>query len=66
MEPAPLVTLTMRGVTLDFWRRGAKHSPVRRGPVALVWKHWVIWEESEPGFRPIAALLTKASSLWKN
>lgn len=63
MEPAPLVTLTTRGVALDFLRSGAKDSSINRGPVALVWKHCAIFWAIEPGGPAMAALLTSASSL---
>ena len=68
MEPAPLVTLTMRGmlplsVDLDFRRRGAKYSPVRCAPTALVARQAVSCSAVVPGPGPMPALLTRALSL---
>ena len=63
MEPPPEVTFTMRGVCLDFLRSGAKASTIRKGPVALVWKHCAIASAVEVEIVPTAALLTSASSL---
>ena len=65
MEPAPEVTLITRGVPVDFWRRGAKVSSIKRGPVALVWKACDIFSASVPEGMPMAALLTSASSLMR-
>ncbi len=63
MEPAPELTLTTRGVALDFLSSGAKNSSINRGPVALVWKHCDICCASGPGTTATAALLTSASTL---
>jgi hypothetical protein len=35
MEPPPELTLTTRGVLLDFLRSGAKDSSINRGPVGV-------------------------------
>ena len=53
----------MRGVRLEFLRRGAKASTVRKGPVELVWKHCAICEAGDPEGQPRAALLTSTSNL---
>lgn len=63
MEPAPEVTLTMRGVVMECFSRGVKASTVKAGPVALVRKQVVICSERVPLGRATAALLTSTSSL---
>lgn len=66
MEPAPELTFMMRGVVVDFLRRGTKASTTKRGPVALVWKCCAMESERTSGASfvvDIAALLTSASSL---
>lgn len=63
IEPAPEETLIMRGVMIDFRRRGAKASTTRKGPVEFVRKVSDICSEREPPERATAALLTRASSL---
>ena len=62
IEPAPLLTLTMRGVEVAFLRRGAKASPMSWGPVALVWKQTAICSaRGTSGTREMPALLMRAS-----
>ena len=66
MEPAPDETLMIRGVlpySFDFNKRGAKASTVRRTPVALVANEIAMPSDRLPPGQPMAALLTRASSL---
>ena len=64
-EPAPEVTLTTRGMLRDFFRRGAKASTIRRGPVVLVAKACDMFCPGVPVVLTpaMAALLTRPSSL---
>lgn len=64
IEPAPLVTLMMRGVEGDLRRRGEKYCPKSATLTALVLKARTICSASVPGpARAMPALLTRLSSL---
>ena len=66
IEPAPLLTLMMRGVDVDFFSSGAKASTTIAGPIQFTSK--LVRNCSDRGVpagdRPTAALLTRTSSLW--
>jgi len=63
-DPAPEDTLMIRGVLVDFLSSGANASTIMKGPVELVWKHCPHCSSTEdPESEPIAALLTRISSL---
>ena len=63
MDPAPELTLTIRGVPLDFLSSGAKASPMSKGPTALTVKQRDICFTSESSEKATAALFTRASIL---
>jgi hypothetical protein len=64
MDPAPLVTFTIRGVFADLSSSGTNVSTMKVGPVAFVWKAaFMPWNNdvSANSLPVIAALLTRAS-----